>query len=237
MSDEITYSSYLSKIKKLEKALENHSWKRDIFFSKFQEIMNIFLKKRITACADLLDPSLIKKINTSFPCYKGTVIKLYKHIFNTLNFKGNFSKKKREEFFLDDFKFQKEREPTKKEKLFDKIIPLYYQYNDYLNNKIKKDYFLNAFVQEIGEIKTLYFQIRKEGIDIDNHIYDQFDKEFYKRYITLFDFIEDKFCLKEKIIKRNNLELVKGIPLKMRTFFYEKEKLIFGEDNQIEYKD
>ena len=237
MSDEITYSSYLSKIKKLEKALENHSWKRDIFFSKFQEIMNIFLKKGITACADLLDPSLIKKINSSFPCYKGTVIKLYKHIFNTLNFKGNFSKKKREEFFLENFKFQKEREPTKREKLFDKIIPLYYQYNNYLNNKMQKDYFLNAFVQEIGEIKTLYFQIRKEGIDNDNHIYDQFDKEFYKRYITLFDFIADKFCLKEKIIKRNNLELVKGIPLKMRTFFYEKEKLIYGEDNQIEYKD
>ena len=236
MNDKITYSSYLSKIQKLKKALDNHSWNRKIFFSKFQEIINIFLKKGITACADLLDPSLIKMINSSFPCYKGTAIKLYKHIYNTLNFKGNFSQKKREEFYLDNFKIKTEREPTKREKLFDKIIPLYYQYNNYLNKKIQKNYFLNTFVHEIEEIKTLYFQIRKEDVDNDSHIYDQFDKEFYKRYITLFELIEDKFCLKEEIIKKKNLEIVKGIPLKMRTFFYNKEKLIYGEDNQTEYK-
>ena len=122
MSDEITYSSYLSKIKKLEKALENHSWKRDIFFSKFQEIMNIFLKKGITACADLLDPSLIKKINSSFPCYKGTVIKLYKHIFNTLNFKGNFSKKKGKNFFLKISSFKKKENQQKERNYLTKLF-------------------------------------------------------------------------------------------------------------------
>ena len=61
--------------------------------------------------------------------------------------------------------------------------------------------------------------------------------------ISILDSIEKKICLKEKLIniskkpeKKNTLELVKEIPLKNRTFFYNKEKLVYGEDKQIEYK-
>ena len=39
-----------------------------------------------------------------------------------------------------------------------------------------------------------------------------------------------------KKITQNNEDLLKGIPLQKRTFFYHKEKLIYGEDVQIEYK-
>ena len=39
-----------------------------------------------------------------------------------------------------------------------------------------------------------------------------------------------------KEITQNNEDLLKGIPLQKRTFFYHKEKLIYGEDVQIEYK-
>jgi hypothetical protein len=242
MSNEVTYSSYLSKIKKLKNALENKSLNSDMFFSKLQEIINIFSKKGITACADLLVPSLIKNLDESFPIYKNKVKTLYQSIFNTLNFKGNCTKQLRDEFLPVNLNNKKEREPTKREKLFDKIISLYYEYNNYLSNKQQKDYFLNTFVQKFVEIKTVYSKIIKEGIDVDKHIYDQFDKDFYDKFISLLDSIEKKICLKEKLIniskkpeKKNPLELVKGIPLKNRTFFYNKEKLIYGEDKQIEY--
>ena len=239
----MTYSSYLSKIKKLKNALENKSCNSDIFFSKLQEIINIISKKGITACADLLVPSLIKNLDESFPIYKNTVKTLYQSIFNTLNFKGNCTKQLRDEFLPANFYNKEEREPTKREKLFDKIISLYYEYNNYISNKQQKDYYLNTFVQKFVEIKTLYSKMIKEGIDVDKHIYDQFDKDFYNKFISLLDSIEKKICLKEKLIniskkpeKKNPLELVKGIPLKNRTFFYNKEKLIYGEDKQIEYK-
>ena len=239
----MTYSSYLSKIKKLKNALENKSCNSDIFFSKLQEIINIISKKGITACADLLVPSLIKNLDESFPIYKNTVKTLYQSIFNTLNFKGNCTKQLRDEFLPANFYNKEEREPTKREKLFDKIISLYYEYNNYISNKQQKDYYLNTFVQKLVEIKTLYSKMIKEGIDVDKHIYDQFDKDFYNKFISLLDSIEKKICLKEKLIniskkpeKKNPLELVKGIPLKNRTFFYNKEKLIYGEDKQIEYK-
>ena len=239
----MTYSSYLSKIKKLKNALENKSWNSDIFFSKLQEIINIFSNKGITACADLLVPSLIKNLDESFPAYKNTVKSLYQLLFNTLNFKGNCTKQLRDEFLPVNFNNKKEREPTKREKLFDKIISLYYEYNNYLSNKQQKDYYLNTFVQKFVEIKTVYSKIIKEGIDVDKHIYDQFDKDFYDKFISLLDSIEKKICLKEKLIniskkpeKKNTLELVKEIPLKNRTFFYNKEKLVYGEDKQIEYK-
>ena len=239
----MTYSSYLSKIKKLKNALENKSWNSDIFFSKLQEIINIFSNKGITACADLLVPSLIKNLDESFPAYKNTVKSLYQLLFNTLNFKGNCTKQLRDEFLPVNFNNKKEREPTKREKLFDKIISLYYEYNNYLSNKQQKDYFLNTFVQKFVEIKTVYSKIIKEGIDVDKHIYDQFDKDFYDKFISLLDSIEKKICLKEKLIniskkpeKKNTLEIVKELPLKNRTFFYNKEKLVYGEDKQIEYK-
>ena len=135
MSNEVTYSSYLSKIKKLKNALENKSWNSDIFFSKLQEIINIFSNKGITACADLLVPSLIKNLDESFPIYKNKVKTLYQSIFNTLNFKGNCTKQLRDEFLPANFNNKEEREPTKREKLFDKIISLYYEYNNYLSNK------------------------------------------------------------------------------------------------------
>ena len=243
MSNEVTYSSYLSKIKKLKNALEHKSWNSDIFFSKLQEIINIFSKKGITACADLLVPSLIKNLDESFPAYKNTVKNLYHSIFNTLNFKGNCTKQLKDQFLPVNFNDKKEREPTKREKLFDKIISLYYESNNYFSNNQQKDYYLNTFVQKFVEIKTLYSKMIKEGNDVDKHIYDQFDKDFYDKFISLLDSIEKKICLKEKSInnsqkpeQKNTLESVKGIPLKNRTFFYNKEKLIYGEDKQIEYK-
>jgi len=243
MSNEVTYSSYLSKIKKLKNALENKSWNSEIFFSKLQEIIKIFSKKGITACADLLVPSLIKNLDESFPAYKDIVTNLYQSIFNTLNFKGKCTKQLKDEFLPLNFNKKKEREPTKREKLFDKIISLYYEYNNYISNKQQKNYYLNTFVQKFVDIKTLYSKMIKEGVDDDKHIYDQFDKDFYDKFILLLDSIEKKICLKEKLInipkkpeKKNNLELVKEIPLKNRTFFYNKEKLIYGEDKQIEYK-
>ena len=243
MSNEVTYSSYLSKIKKLKNALENKSWNSEIFFSKLQEIIKIFSKKMFTACADLLVPSLIKNLDESFPAYKDIVTNLYQSIFNTLNFKGKCTKQLKDEFLPLNFNKKKEREPTKREKLFDKIISLYYEYNNYISNKQQKNYYLNTFVQKFVDIKTLYSKMIKEGVDDDKHIYDQFDKDFYDKFILLLDSIEKKICLKEKLInipkkpeKKNNLELVKEIPLKNRTFFYNKEKLIYGEDKQIEYK-
>ena len=130
MSDKVTYSSYLSKIKKLKNALENKSLNSDMFFSKLQEIINIFSKKGITACADLLVPSLIKNLDESFPVYRNTVKNLYQSIFNTLNFKGDCTKQLRDEFLPDKFNNKEEREPTKREKLFDKIISLYFEYNN-----------------------------------------------------------------------------------------------------------
>ena len=242
MSISINYSQYLKKIEKFKNALKNNSWNSTVFYTKLSEISKILEIRGISACNDLLDNELIENLDRSFDEYSEYKQQFFCDIFSTLYFKGKCSGKLRKIYLPLYYSSKEERKPTKRESLYDKIITLYsYEYNNYKSNTIDKKYFINNFPQKLNEIKNLYSKMLKEGVDDDLHKYDQFDKDFFNRYIKFLDDI-NKEILEEinREIKNKrrmkNLNSVKGIPLKKRTFFYDKEKLVYGEDIQIEYK-
>ena len=245
MESNLDYFQYIKKIEKLKNALENKSWKNDFLQLKISEITEILKKRGVCAADDLLDNNLIEKLDEIyFDEGNVNVNELFTQMFLSFYFKGKSSQKIREEFIPICNSNEKEREPTKREKLYDKIITLqYYDYNNYMDNlDNQKNNYINTFQSKFNEIKNFYSTMLKEGVDIDFYKYDKFDKDFFDNFIKLLNNIYQEITnnKKQNISKKvkidNNLNLVKGIPLSQRTFFYNKEKLIYGEDMQIEYK-
>ena len=112
-----------------------------------------------------------------------------------------------------------------------------------MDNPKDNNNYVNTFQSKFNEIKNFYSKMIKEGVDIDYYKYDKFDRDFFDNFIKILNNLSQELTnnKKEKNISKktkidNNLSLVKGIPLSQRTFFYNKEKLIYGEDMQIEYK-
>ena len=248
MTSILNYNQYLKKIEKLKNALEHKSCDDATLQSKIYEITEILKKRGICAADDLLDTNLIEKLDEIyFNEGKVNVNELFSHIFLSLYFKGKSSKKLREEFIPIFNSNEKERDPTKREILYDKIITLqYYDYNNYKENQNQKDRnnYINTFQQKFNEIKNLYAKMLKEGVDIDSYKYDKFDKDFFDNFIEILNDINQEMHnnkkknnnTSKKVKIDNNLNIIKGIPLRQRTFFYNKEKLIYGEDMQIEFK-
>ena len=222
MSITINYAQYLKKIEKFKNALKNNSWISSVFYTRLSEISKILEIKGISACNDLLDNELIENLDRLFDEYSEYKEQFFSDIFSTLNFKGKYSAKLRKIYLPLYYSNKQERKPTKRESLYDKIITLYsYEYNNYKNNKIDKKYFINNFPQKLNEIKNFYSKMLKEGIDDDFHKYDQFDKDFFNRYIKILDDIGKEILeeIKREIKNKrrmNNLNSVKGIPLKKK---------------------
>ena len=243
MNAGITYAQYKKKIKKLKNALINGSCDSNTLQSKISEITQILKQHGISVVDDLLDNNILENLNGLYDKIKG-IKDLYMKLFFCFYFKGKITKKLREKFCPYFFSEEKEREPTKKEILYDKIKNLqYFEYNEYKENIKYRETFIKTFEQKYNEIKNFYNKMLKEKVN-------KFDKDFFEDFIDkLNDIKEEIFGDKKQktnnknsqIIDNNdlnvNLNLVKGIPLKQRTFFYNKEKLIYGEDMQIEYKD
>ena len=249
MNTEITYAQYLKKLEKLKNAVAHKSWDSNILQIKLSEIIEILKKRGITAGGGLLDNDLIERLS-DFHIVMKSVNDLFTQIFISLYFKGKSSKKLREEFLPKYYSNEKEREPKKREILYDKIITLqYYEYKEYKENIKFREHFQKTFQQKFNEIKNYYSKMLKEKVDIDSHIYDKFDKDFFDGFINILNDInriidgnkkqKNDNNSNNKIINisKSNLTFLKGIPLRQRTFFYNKEKLIYGEDMQIEYKD
>ena len=242
MNNSISYSQYKEKLYELINLIVNYP-EVDLSFS-IQNIHQILKIKGISALGLLLDEDLIEHLNERFFDYENIILDLYRDIYKTLYFKGIISKKMREEYLPNLYCLEEERNPTKREILYDQILSLKYEYDsiDYDKNK---NFFFNIFPQKLNEIKNFYSKMIAQGSDEKNHKYDQFDKDFFNELIGYLDEIlneiinkkqqNEKEILRKKQIK-NNLDMVKGIPLQKRTFFYIKEKLIYGEDMQIEYK-
>lgn len=245
MSITINYAQYLKKIERFKNALKNNNWDSSVFYTRFSEISKILEIKGISACNDLLDNELIENLDRSFDEYAEYKQEFFCKLFSILYFKGKCSEKLRKKYLPLYYFSKEERKPTKRETLYDKIITLYiYEFlnykNNYKSNGSDKKYCINNFPQKLNEIKIFYSEMLKEGIDDDFHKYDQFDIDFFNRYIKILDDSKEILEEIEREIKNesrmNNLNSVKGIPLKERTFFYDKEKLVYGEDIQIEYK-
>ena len=254
MTAEVNYDQYLKKIEKLKNALINKNWDDNFLQSKLTEITKVLKRRGICAGDDLLDNDLIEQLDELYfdENNKVNVNELYTQIYLSLFFKGKSTKKLREEFLPICYSSMKEREPTKREKLYDKIITLqYYEYNDYKENTKNRNHYINTFQQKYNEIKNIYAKMIKEGVDDDLYKYDKFDKQFFEKFLELLNDIHQEIFGKQNqqqkqqkqqnnsknvAINTHGLNLVKGIPLQKRTFFYNKERLIYGEDMQIEYK-
>ena len=247
MNTEVVYEQYLKKLEKLKNALTHKSWDSNLLQLKLSEIIEILKKRGITASDDLLDNDLLEKLSELYDKNK-CINDLYTQIFLSLYFKGKSSKKLREEFLPIYFSKEKEREPNKRETLYDKIITLqYYEYNEYKENPKSREHFFKTFQQKFNEIKNYYNRMLREKVDDDFHHYDKFDKDFFEGFMDILNDINQEIYGNKKQKNNNNsnkkakinihdLNIVKGIPINQRTFFYNKERLIYGEDMQIEYK-
>ena len=188
MTAEVNYDQYLKKIEKLKNALINKNWDDNFLQSKLTEITKVLKRRGICAGDDLLDNDLIEQLDELYfdENNKVNVNELYTQIYLSLFFKGKSTKKLREEFLPICYSSMKEREPTKREKLYDKIITLqYYEYNDYKENTKNRNHYINTFQQKYNEIKNIYAKMIKEGVDDDLYKYDKFDKQFFEKFLEL----------------------------------------------------
>lgn len=244
MNINIRYSQYKQKIYDLINLIDNYP---DSNLSlHLEEITKILKLKGISACCLIIEEELIEHLNERYFEYEELMSDLYFEIFKALFFKGELSKKIRDEFIPSSYYCDNEREPTKREKLYEQILALKYDYDNLENDKEKNNFF-NIFLQRFNDIKNFYTNMKIKGIDEKNQKFklDQFDIDCFDELIGYLDNIllemkEKKIQNQKEIMKKNqikqNLNSVRGIPLKKRTFFYDKEKLIYGEDMQIEYK-
>ena len=242
MNINISFSQYKKKVYELLSLNELYP-DSDLSFI-IAEITQILKLKGISACSLLIDEEVIEHLNERYFDYENLISELYSELFKKLYFKGIVSHKLREDILPNLYCNDEERDPTKREILFDAIIALKYEY-DCLECEKDKTRFFNIFPQRVNEIRNFYSNIKIQPSDEKNHRFDQFDKDCFDELLGNLDDIsqeikEKKIQNQKEIIRKNqikkNLELVKGIPLKNRTFFYNKEKLIYGEDMQIEYK-
>ena len=91
------------------------------------------------------------------------------------------------------------------------------------NNQIIDKNFLNLFPQKLNNIKNTYINLITKNYDN----LDKFDRDFFEYLINNLIDINEEIKGKKKQIKKRaknynniNINSVKGIPLKNRTFFY-----------------
>ena len=233
-----TYSDYLRNIEELQNMIDLSPNNPKI--NSYLNFILSVLAKRIgpSTLEGLLNYDLKERLISIYYEHKEIIDTIYKYIFLKLHFKSEMARNLREIFVPNCNTYENERNPTKSEELYMAIILLSKEYDYFENNEMKDKNFLNLFPQKLQNIKNSYFNLTKTEKKLD-----EFDIDFFEDLIGTLDNLNDAINGKKKQNKKRgknyvnlNLNSVKGIPLKNRTFFYLNEKLIFGEDMYTEYK-
>ena len=233
-----SYSDYLRSIDELQNMID-FSPNNPKIKSYLDFILSV-LSKRLgpSTLEGLLNYDLKERLIAIYYEHKETIDMIYKYIFLKLHFKNEIARNLRDIFVPNCISYENERNPTKSEELYMSIILLSREFEYFENNEMKDKNILNLFPQKLQIIKNSYFDLIKTEKNLD-----KFDRDFFEDLIGTLDGLNEEINGKKKQIKKRaknyinlNLNSVKGIPLKNRTFFYLNEKLIFGEDMFIEYK-
>ena len=231
-----TYSEYLRNINELQKTIDSSPNNPNIK-SYLNFILSILSQRQGPSTLDgLLNYDLKEKLISIYYEHQDTIEMINEYIFIKLYFNNEQARNLRKIFVPNCILYENERNPTKSEELYMEINLLQRDFENCENNGMMDQNFTNIFPQKLQNIKNSY------SIIINN--LDKFDRDFFEVLIHNLDKINEEIKGKEiqmKIISNKNyhnlnLDAVKGIPLHNRTFFYHNEKLIFGEDMFIEYK-
>ena len=234
-----SYSDYLRAIDELQAMIDISPFNPAID-SKLKSILLFISKRKGPSTLDgLLNYELKEQLISIYFEHKETIDMIYKYIFLKLHFNNAIARNLKEIFVPNVKSYEEERVPTMSEELYMEIILLTIDSENFENNQILDKNFLNQFPQKLNNIKNTYINLITKNYDN----LDKFDRDFFENLINnLIDINEEIKGKKKQIKKREknynnvNINSVKGIPLKNRTFFYNNEKLIFGEDLYIEYK-
>ena len=235
----LSYSNYLKVIEELQDLLINDPFNPEI--ESYLKVILSILSQRTgpSTLEGLLNYDLKEQLITIYFEHKETIDMIYKYIFIKLHFNNEIARDLKQIFVPKCISYEKERSPTRSEELYMDIISLSREYDTFEINGMKDKNYLNIFPQKLNSIKNKYTNIVRNNLEK----LDKFDKCFFEDLIDILNEMNEEIKGKKKQIKKRtknyknvNINNVKGIPLKDRTFFYDNERLIFGEDMFIEYK-
>ena len=235
----LSYSNYLKVIEELQDLLINDPFNPEI--ESYLKVILSILSQRTgpSTLEGLLNYDLKEQLITIYFENKETLDMIYKYIFIKLHFNNEIARNLKQIFVPTCISYEKERTPTKSEELYMDIISLSKEYETFEINGMKDKNYLNIFPQKLNSIKNKYTNIVRNNIEK----LDKFDKCFFEDLIDILNEMNEEIKGKKNQIKKRtknyknvNINSVKGIPLKDRKFFYDNERLIFGEDMFIEYK-
>ena len=220
----LSYSNYLKVIEELQDLLIN-----DPFNPEIESYLNVILsilsqRTGPSTLEGLLNYDLKEQLITIYFEHKETIDMIYKYIFIKLHFNNEIARDLKQIFVPKCITDEKERSPTRCEELYMDIISLSREYDTFEINGMKDKNYLNIFPQKLNSIKNKYTNIVRNNLEK----LDKFDKCFFEDLIDILNEMNEEIKGKKKQIKKRtknyknvNINNVKGIPLKDRTFFYD----------------
>ena len=201
--------------------------------------INLSLKKGIPASYKLLQTNFLKKLLKLYYYFPNTVQDLLENIYNNFNFDMycpnifiNHIMNLMEYGIEINFSMSRKKQ-NNIEILFDEILYLKTSWSYLLSKNTILNDDLNECLERYKEI-ILHYENFKNG-------FDEFTNDFFTTELfPLFEKLKNnlnKNTLSNNITSiKTNQESLKNILLKNRTYFYNNEKLAYGEDLYTEFK-